>query len=37
VKLVADGIEYYAPGDADSLKRATLRLMSKATGVDVRM
>jgi len=37
VRLIADGVEFYAPDDPASLKRATIRLMSKATGVDIRM
>ena len=37
VELIANGIEEYTPGDEASLKRATIRLMSKATGVDIRM
>lgn len=37
VKALANGIEFYAPDDPASLKRATIRLMSKATGVDIRM
>jgi len=37
VLLVADGVEYYADGDQDSMKRAMIRLLSKSTGVDVRM
>jgi hypothetical protein len=36
VQLLATGVEYYTRGDADSLKRATIRLLSKATGIEVR-
>lgn len=32
LKMIADGIEYYKPGDTESSKAATLRLMTAATG-----